>query len=213
MIWDKKLTQPPPHALKKIGGGRLKGMTDINPQWRYEAMTEVYGLCGIGWKFKITEKRIEEGTDGQKCAFVDIALYVKDKESGKWSEPIPGTGGSMFIAKETNGLHTSDEAFKMATTDALSTAMKMIGVAADIYNGSFDGSKYIERQQQRDLTEQEIIDIQSSVEACVSEEELTDLWNTIKDMVNSANNKKEVVNMFSSRKKEVKKKEIKKEAK
>lgn len=30
----------------------------------------------------------------------------------------------------------------MATTDALSVAMKMLGVAAEIYLGNFDGSKY-----------------------------------------------------------------------
>ncbi len=49
--WDK-LRQPPKEALKKITGGRLKGMTDISPIWRIKAVTEVFGPCGIGWKFK-----------------------------------------------------------------------------------------------------------------------------------------------------------------
>jgi uncharacterized protein YajQ (UPF0234 family) len=31
----------------------------------------------------------------------------------------------------------------MAVTDAISVAMKMLGVAADIYAGKFDGSKYL----------------------------------------------------------------------
>ena len=39
-------------------------------------------------------------------------------------------------------LYMSDEAYKMAETDALSVAMKQIGVAADIYMGMFNGSKY-----------------------------------------------------------------------
>ena len=30
---------PPPEALKAITGGRLKGMTDINPMWRIKTMT------------------------------------------------------------------------------------------------------------------------------------------------------------------------------
>ena len=36
--WEA-LCRPPESALKKIGGGRLKGMTDINPQWRLQMMT------------------------------------------------------------------------------------------------------------------------------------------------------------------------------
>ena len=48
----------------------------------------------------------------------------------------------MLVTKESKGLHTSDEGFKMALTDALGVAMGKIGVAADIYMGQWDGSKY-----------------------------------------------------------------------
>jgi len=135
-----KLKQPPAAALKQITGGRLSGMTDIKPQWRFEIMTETFGLCGFGWKYVIKEKRFESGSENQVACFVDIDLFVKIKE--EWSEAIPGTGGSSFVAKEKNGMYTSDEAIKMALTDALSVAMKAIGVAADIYMGSWTGSKY-----------------------------------------------------------------------
>jgi len=131
-LWNKVKT-PPPDALKEIKGGRLKGMTDISPQWRYQAMTEQFGPCGIGWKYEPTGVRFEAGNDGQIVVFADINLSIL--HDGVWSEPIPGNGGSMFIAKETAGWHTSDEAIKMATTDALSVAMKVLGVGADIYMG------------------------------------------------------------------------------
>lgn len=144
----KKMSKPPKSALKQIRGGRLSGMTDINPQWRYEIMTEVYGPCGFGWRFDIERVWREEGTEGQVFAFAEIKLYVNIAEEMKadvpiyWSNAIPGIGGSMLIAKEKNGLHVSDEAYKMAITDALSTACKMLGVAADIYAGKWDGTKY-----------------------------------------------------------------------
>lgn len=41
----------------------------------------------------------------------------------------------MLITAEKEGLHTNDEAYKMALTDALSVAMKAIGVGADVYLG------------------------------------------------------------------------------
>jgi hypothetical protein len=136
----KQLSQPPKDALKVIGAGRLKGKSDINPQWRYEAMTNVFGVCGIGWKFEIDSIWIDEGSHEQKVQNVKVLLYVKINDV--WSEPIPGVGGSMLVVKEKAGLHTNDEAVKMAITDALSTSMKMLGVAADIYRGAWDGSNY-----------------------------------------------------------------------
>ena len=136
----RSIAQPPPWALKKIGGGRLKGMTDIKPAWRIQAITEQYGLCGFGWKFEVVEQRTEQGSEGQIFAFVDVLLYLRLDE--KWSEPIPGAGGSMLVEMEKSGLHSNDEAFKMATTDALSSAMKLIGMASDVYAGQWDGSKY-----------------------------------------------------------------------
>ena len=135
-VWNK-VKQPPREALKTILGGRLKGKTDINPQWRYRIMTEVFGPCGKGWFYEIRKLWIEDGHNGQKFAFAQIDLNVKD-----WSHPIPGIGGSMLVVTETAGLHSNDEAFKMAVTDALSVAMKMIGIGADIYSGKWDGTKY-----------------------------------------------------------------------
>lgn len=138
-IWNA-VKQPPATAIKPINAGRLKGKSDINPQWRIQAMTEQFGPCGTGWKYSIDRLWTEPGSDGQVVAFAQIALsYCTD---GKWSEPIPGIGGNMLIEQERNGAHTSDEAYKMAVTDALSVAMKALGVAADIYAGLWDGSKY-----------------------------------------------------------------------
>jgi hypothetical protein len=134
------VSKPPKEALKTIGAGRLKGMSDIKPMWRIKKMTEVYGLCGIGWKFEVVNKfTVEVGEEW--IAFADVNLYVKI--NGEWSDPIPGNGGSKMRTVESKGAHVSDECYKMATTDALSTAMKMIGVGADVYMGLWDGSQYL----------------------------------------------------------------------
>lgn len=121
----------PENAKKTIAGGRLKGMTDINPMWRIKMLTEQYGPCGTGWKYKITDKQIVNGTDGVICVFMDIDLFVK--ENGEWSDAIVGTGGSQLVAKESKGLYTNDECFKMALTDAISVACKALGMGADVY--------------------------------------------------------------------------------
>ena len=132
-------------AKKPIEAGRLKGFTDINPMWRFKRLTEVFGPVGIGWKFVITEKQIVPGADGVVSAFVDILLFYK--LNGEWSEGIPGTGGSAFVAKESKGLYTSDECYKMALSDAIGTACKALGMSADIYF-SKDRSKYTTAQDE-----------------------------------------------------------------
>ena len=133
-----KLKSVPSQYLKQIQAGRLKGMSDIKPQWRIEKMTEVFGMCGIGWKISNLRFNYVNGSDNQIVCNCYLELSVKHNDI--WSEPIPGIGGSSFIANERNGLYTSDEAEKMAYTDALSVAMKMLGMAADIYMGH--GGKY-----------------------------------------------------------------------
>jgi len=141
-IYDK-VRKVPDTALKPIQAGRLKGMSDINPVWRIKTLTETFGMCGIGWKYEITKKHLESAPNGEIAAFVDINLYIMHE--GKWSEAIPGTGGSSFVANEKSGVHMSDECFKMALTDAISVACKALGVGADVY-WEKDTTKYTKPQ-------------------------------------------------------------------
>ena len=134
-----KVRAVPEEAKKKIQGGRLSGKTDINPMWRIKTLTEQFGPCGIGWKAHIKRVWLETGAAGEIAAFCEIDLYIKVDE--KWSEPISGIGGSMFIANEKNGPYTSDECYKMAYTDAISVACKMLGIGADVY-WEADSTKY-----------------------------------------------------------------------
>ena len=143
VIWQA-LENTPKEAQKEISAGRLKGFTDINPMWRLKRLSEVFGPCGIGWKYEVTNSYVLSGANEEIAAFVDILLYYK--QGGEWSEGVPGLGGSMFVAKEKNGMHTSDECFKMALSDAIGTACKALGMSADIYF-SKDRSKYTTAQE------------------------------------------------------------------
>lgn len=125
-----KVRVVPPQALKPIQAGRLKGMSDINPMWRIKVMTETFGICGVGWKYTIT-KQWTECHNNEVKAYCNVDLFIK--VDGEWSDAIQGTGGSSEVSMERNGAYVSDECYKMALTDALSVAMKALGVGADIY--------------------------------------------------------------------------------
>ncbi len=143
----EQLRNCPDEAKRKIQSGRLTGKSDINPMWRLKKMTEVFGICGIGWKYTIT-KMWTESYGSEVKAFVNIDLFVRDTETKEWSEPIPGTGGSSFVAKEKGGAYVSDECYKMALTDALSVSMKALGMAADVYFAADAdlGTKYSQQE-------------------------------------------------------------------
>lgn len=135
----------PDDAKRQIAAGRLKGKTDINPMWRIKALTETFGPAGFGWYTTIISQEIQQGHGDERIAIVRIHLFVKIGE--EWSKPIEGTGGSAFTTRESNGVHTSDECFKMAYTDAISVACKALGVGADVY-WQADKTKYDKNQQQ-----------------------------------------------------------------
>ena len=143
-IWNS-VRAVPDTAQKPITGGRLNGKTDINPMWRLKVLTENFGMCGAGWKYEVVKTEIIEGAKNEKAAFVQINLFVKVDE--KWSDAIPGTGGSMLIESEKAGLHTNNECFKMAMTDAISVSCKALGVGADVYWDK-DTSKYDKTKQE-----------------------------------------------------------------
>ena len=149
----------PNEAQKPIKAGRLRGKTDINPMWRIAKLTEIFGPCGIGWKYVITKREMIPGANSEISCFVDIDLFYKWE--GAWSEAVPGTGGSSYVAKESGGLYTSDECFKMALTDALSVACKALGIGADIYwedgRSKYTGAPEPQQQAPKQQTQQTFI--------------------------------------------------------
>lgn len=132
----------PDSAKKTIAGGKLKGFTDINPMWRIKTLTEQFGVCGFGWYTEIIDRWKEE-CDGEAVVFVKIHLFVK--MNNEWSQPIVGVGGSSLVrvVNRQNGSYAdlSDEAYKMAYTDAISIACKALGMGADVYYEK-DRTKY-----------------------------------------------------------------------
>ena len=167
-----KFRSVPQDAQKEIGAGRLKGFTDINPMWRIKILTETFGPCGIGWYTEIINKW-SENTGNEIAVFVEINLYIKIEN--EWSKPIYGIGGSKLLMQESKGPYTSDEAYKMAYTDAISIACKALGVGADIYY-SKDRTKY--SSEETEIRDSSIILAAiSEINNSTTLAQITKIWN------------------------------------
>ena len=131
----------PKDAQKPFDNGSFKG-TDINPMWRIKVLTEVFGPSGFGWwTSNVRYEFVECPETKETHVFCELDLYVKDPETGEVSQPIYGIGGNTYLKQWRSGPKASDEAKKMAYTDALSIACKSLGVGHDIWYSN-DKTKY-----------------------------------------------------------------------
>ena len=136
-----KYRSVPSNALRAFDNGNFKG-TDINTMWRIKSLTETFGAVGQGWYFEIVRLWTEKSENtNEAIVFAQIRLFVK--WDGEWSKPIEAVGGNKLetYVKSKDYYKLSDEAYKMAITDAFGVACKYLGMGADVYWDN-DKTKY-----------------------------------------------------------------------
>lgn len=140
-LWDK-LGKTDPGATKGFTrAGGFKG-TAIKPMWSYKRMTEEFGPCGIGWGVNMPTFQLVTAGDEMLVYCTATVWY------GNRDQVTVGVGGDKVAGKNKFGPVTDDEAFKKAFTDAVTNALKMIGVGADVHMGMFDDNKYVNTMKQ-----------------------------------------------------------------
>lgn len=153
-LWDR-LRRTDPRATKPFTrSGGFRG-TQIDPTWRMQMMTEVFGPVGEGWGYEIFGKpKVVE-----KMVFIGVRVwYIKPGDEPEDRTPdlfvdryTPRNarwtgvqyGGTELLRTNRSGTATpNDEAFKMAVTDGLGKCLVQLGLAADVHMGQFDDAKY-----------------------------------------------------------------------
>jgi hypothetical protein len=136
-LWES-VSRVPPDQLKGFQrSGGFSG-TAIKPMWSIKTMTEYYGPCGIGWGVLEPKFNVQQGHN-ETLVFCTVGVWHKSPEC-----VVYGVGGDKILAQFKSGPRNDDEAFKKAYTDAITNALKMIGVGADIHMGLWDGNKYVD---------------------------------------------------------------------
>ena len=135
-LWDRLGKTDPIHtkSFKRTGG--FSG-TAIKPMWAYKRMTEEFGPCGKGWGINKPEFELQH-MDEDVLVFCTVSVWHEEPEQLTW-----GVGGDRIRSKNRHGLYVDDEAYKKAFTDAVTNALKFIGVGADVHMGMYDDNKYV----------------------------------------------------------------------
>ncbi len=155
---DMILEDFPPEALKadrSRGNGNV--MTSISAAYVYERLNQVFGICGIGWRYAHStfDERVLTKRNGNESVEVmaQVALQVRcttDNDGcGRvqwdtitngwiialtalvWSEPIYTVGGRSVLY----GSAPNTDARKGAITDGITKAASCLGIAHKVFKG------------------------------------------------------------------------------
>jgi ribonuclease HI len=165
-LWDNLGRTDPKHTKQFKRGGGFKG-TAIKPMWSFRRMTEEFGPCGIGWGVGEPSFQVVNGDNREVLVYCIVKVWFKQDDNH--SQHIYGVGGDKVVtyikeSKEYNRperWESDDEAFKKAFTDAVTNALKLIGVGADVHMGLFDDSKYV-REMAEEFTDEPVKPAKSS---------------------------------------------------
>lgn len=136
-LWDKLGKTDPAHVKSFTRGGGFRG-TAIKPMWSFKRMTEEFGPCGTGWGVNQPSFQVVPAPEGEILVYCTVSIWYGDER-----RTVFGVGGDKVVGKNKYGMQSDDEAFKKSFTDAVTNALKLIGVGADVHMGLFEDSKYV----------------------------------------------------------------------
>jgi len=158
-LWDQvEKTDPSATQSAKVNGQQI---TAIKGHHMIKRATEIFGPIGIGWGYRVTEERFDQGGEirndkgeviGHEVGHVTrIALWY---ETGGKRGEIEQYGCTPFTYKSKWGVTTDTEAPKKSLTDAMKKALSMLGFSADIFLGMYDDHDYVAERQSEAALEQ-----------------------------------------------------------
>lgn len=151
-IWEKLGKTDPAHTKSFSRAGGFKG-TAMKPIWIVRLMTEQFGPVGAGWGIEKPEFQVVSA-DKETLVYCTVGVWHTDRQNLFY-----GVGGDKVTASRSSGSFNSDEAFKMAYTDAVNNALKYLGVGADIHMGQFDDSKYVQEMKEEFAPKPELVNM------------------------------------------------------
>ena len=146
-IWEAVQTTDPKHT-KKVEFGRK--FTSIDAHWQVMQATKQFGPIGEGWGYSV-EHSVLTLTPEMILAVADVSIWWSLPPAVARSYgPIRATcemyGPKTYKGKVIPGEFVTDEdAPKKAMTDALTKGLSHLGFSADVFLGTFDDNRYVQK--------------------------------------------------------------------
>lgn len=168
-LWDNLGRTDPKHTQQFKRGGGFKG-TAIKPIWSFRRMTEEFGPCGEGWGVGEPTFQVVQGDNREVLVYCTTSIWYVFNP-GEDRHVVYGVGGDKIVThiraneqyNRPERWENDDEAFKKAYTDAITNALKLIGVGADVHMGMFEDNKYV-ADMRREFAEEPEVPVKSSAQ-------------------------------------------------
>jgi len=142
MIDQKLLREDFPKEALSNDNSRGFSLTSIKAMFIIERLNDVFGLCGIGWRYAHSPVQDVNGELIVELAFQyavenggPFYLHENGEWVGRgtgWSQPVFAFGGKK-ISK--NGMSPYTDTCKSVVTDALTKAASIVGVGTSVFKG------------------------------------------------------------------------------
>jgi hypothetical protein len=161
-LWNR-LKRTDPKATKPFTrAGGFRG-TQIDPTWRFQTMTEVFGPVGKGWGYEQMDWTIAE-----RMIFICARVWYVDPTTGETCWTGPQWGGTEMVRRR-NGIEApDDECFKMSMTDAVGKCLLQIGLAFFAAKANPD--------LQPDAVAAFEAEVRKRLNACLDLDDLEEVW-------------------------------------
>lgn len=152
-IW-RSLEETDPRHVKEITGKTYKGNSP-RPQYVIYRLTERFGPVGLGFGWEVLSDAYVDGAphaDGTEKTHECRIRFWWREGGGRCEVDSYGATKALYKAGTKGGqpgYWVSDEdAAKKSLTDAITKAASWLGVAADIFMGRWDDSKYVAERRE-----------------------------------------------------------------
>jgi hypothetical protein len=134
-IWSR-FEDIDPKFTKPITGKTYRG-TSPNPHYVIRCLTEMFGPVGVGFGW-IVEREEFTPLGDEVLHWCRISFWHTDR-----ANTFDAYGQTKALMKTKNGMMVDEDAPKKSLTDAITKAASQIGVAANIFLGRWDDSRYV----------------------------------------------------------------------
>ena len=134
-LWNRFADIDPAFA-KPITGKDYRG-TSPNPHYVIQCLTDMFGPVGVGFGWEVEQDEFTPIGE-EVLHWCRIRFWHTDRSNG-----FSAYGQTKALMKTKNGLRLDEDAPKKSLTDAITKAASQIGIAANIFLGRWDDSKYV----------------------------------------------------------------------
>lgn len=149
-LWNSVCETDPKHTKNFKGKGGFQG-TAVDAQYQRKEATTVFGPYGLKWGIKdeVYEVLYFDPSDPHTARLIYKAILYYEWENIEGSFPVASEIDMWMYSKSYKSWSGVNDIHKKVRTDAMTKGLSELGFNADIFEGKYDDSKYVQEMRKK----------------------------------------------------------------